>query len=66
MNAIPILIAVAAIVVVRRGIRRRGSDRPSRGRRRFVWLQDRRLLGDTGIVAAVRSASGCEAVCSEW
>ena len=52
MNAIPILIAAAAIVVVRRGLRRRGSDRPSRDRRRFPGLQDRRLLGDTGIVAA--------------
>ncbi|MGP8062093.1 MAG: ABC transporter permease [Acidimicrobiales bacterium] len=52
MKALPfILAAVAVVLLVRLGLRRRGQGRSSQLRVFTRGLRDRRLLGDTGLVA---------------
>ena len=52
MKALPvILVAIAVVLVVRLGLRRRGRGRSSRLGGPMRGLHGRRLLGDTGLVA---------------
>ena len=52
MNAVPIILAaIAVVLLVRLGLRRRGQGRSSQLGGLMRRLRDRRLLGDTGLVA---------------